>query len=97
METTHQPKLASGELAVLWGSYQNDSLALCTISYLLKVVEDQETRAILEYGLELSTKHIQRVKSILTQENHPLPVGFNEQDVNINAPRLFSDILCFII
>lgn len=60
-------------------------------SYFLEVVEDQETRAILEYGLELSSKHIQRVKSIFTLENHPLPVGFDEQDVNINAPRLFSD------
>jgi hypothetical protein len=86
------PKLTSGELAVLWGSYQNDTLGVCTISYFLNIVEDPEIRAILEYGLQLSIKHVQTVKNILEQEEHPMPFGFTEQDINKNAPRLFSDI-----
>jgi hypothetical protein len=91
METTHETKLTSAEQAVLWGSYQNDSLAICTISYFLNIVQDQEIRKILQFGLELSSEHVQRVRSIFNQENHPIPQGFTEQDVNINAPRLFSD------
>jgi hypothetical protein len=91
METTHQAKLTAAETAVLWGSYISDSLGTCVLRYFLKTAEDPDIRSVLEYGLELSKEHIQGVTQYFKEENHPIPMGLVEQDVNLNAPRLFSD------
>lgn len=88
---THHPKLSSSEISLLWGQFQSDTLGICTITYLLSTVEDEEIRAILDYGLSLATDHIRVIKETLKAEQHPLPIGFTDQDVNLKAPRLFSD------
>ncbi|GAB4072701.1 hypothetical protein GCM10028778_04460 [Barrientosiimonas marina] len=89
----HQPKLTASEISNLWTSYQNDSMAICGIKYFLANIEDPDIRSVLEYALAISEQHVQRVKAIFQSENYPIPVGFTEHDVNLNAPRLFSDIL----
>ncbi|MFZ3578789.1 DUF3231 family protein [Virgibacillus sp. DJP39] len=91
MENNHNPKLTSSELASLWGQYQNDTLSICVIPYFLNTVEDSEISSILDYGLELAKDHIRVIEETLNAEQHPIPVGFSKQDVNVNAPRLFSD------
>jgi hypothetical protein len=92
MENSHDHiKLTSGELSVLWGSYMNDSLAIFATSYFLKDVEDPDIRSVLEYGSDLAKKHIEVVTDIFKEEKIPIPTGFTEQDVNLNAPRLYSD------
>ncbi|MDL4842673.1 DUF3231 family protein [Aquibacillus rhizosphaerae] len=88
---THHPKLTSSELAVLWGAYQNSSLIVCTVSYFLKTVEDEEVRSLLKYTSGLAIEHVEILKEIFKEENHPIPMGFTEQDVNLNADRLFTD------
>ena len=29
-----------------------------------------------------------KITNIFNEENHPVPEGFKDQDVNVNAPRL---------
>lgn len=91
METQHNPKLVSTELANLWTQYMNDSMAICILNYMLKKVEDDEIRSILEFSLSLSKRHIQVIKGFLQEEEYPIPYGFVDEDVNLDAPRLFSD------
>ena len=93
MEINHDHiKLTSSELSVLWGSYINDTLGIGMISYFLKDVEDPDIRAVLEYASDLAKKHIEIVSDIFKEEKIPIPMGFVEQDVNLNAARLYSDI-----
>lgn len=89
----HQPKLTASEVSNLWTSYQNDSMAICGIKYFLANIEDPNIRSVLEYALDISKQHVKRVTAIFQSENYPVPVGFTEHDVNVEAPRLFSDIL----
>lgn len=92
MENNHDHiRLTSSEIAILWGNYLNDTLGICTISYFLKDVEDPDIRAVLDYALGLSKKHIETIGDIFRDEKFPIPIGFTEQDVNLNAVRLFSD------
>ncbi|WP_347834852.1 DUF3231 family protein [Gracilibacillus sp. JCM 18860] len=92
METEKNIKLTSAELSQLWASYQNDSGSICVLKHFLKTVEDADIRPILEHALQLSQTHIQKLTSIFTKENYPLPKGFSEdQDLNVNAPCLFTD------
>lgn len=86
-------ELSASEIAQLWLSYQNDSMAICGIKYFLANIEDEQIRSVLEYALEISEAHVKKVTEFLNNENYPVPQGFTEYDVNLNAPRLFSDRL----
>ncbi|MCJ7842595.1 DUF3231 family protein [Lederbergia sp. NSJ-179] len=86
-------KLTASELAVLFGSYTDDALAICMLSYFAEHVEDPEIKACVEYGLELSKMHVEIDRDIFKKEELPIPEAFTEQDVNITAPRLYSDEL----
>ncbi|RXT14895.1 DUF3231 family protein [Ammoniphilus sp. CFH 90114] len=91
METQHNPKLVSTELANFWTQYMGDSMSVCMLKYMLKKVEDDDIRSILEFSLTLSNRHLQRIKEFFNEEKYPIPHGFTDEDVNLEAPRLFSD------
>lgn len=92
MKTRHNIRLTSSEITQLWAAYMNDSLAVCVLEYFVNKVEDTEIHRVLEYALELSSAHIKKISKILQSENYPIPIGFDqEQDVDVNAPRLYSD------
>ena len=84
-------QLASSEIASLWMGYQNDSMGAAVIEYFLQNVEDAEVKPVLEYALDQSKKHIEKITQHFNEEKLPVPQGFTENDVNLNAPRLFSD------
>lgn len=90
-QTEHNIRLTSAEIGNLWLSYLNDSMAICVLKYFLAMVEDTEVRPVIEYALELSNNHVDRVTKIFNNENFPIPQGFTDEDVNLTAPRLFSD------
>lgn len=98
-DTTEIP-LVSSEIAGLWNSYMSDTMIVCVLKYYLNNVEDSETRVILQQTLDLSNKHIKELTNIFNQEKLTIPEGFNDTDINISAPRLFTDhfylaYLCF--
>lgn len=96
--TEHNIQLTASELGFLWTQYMNDSMATCVLKYFANKCEDEEIEPIIDYALSLVQKHVQTVTDIFTHEKHPIPVGFTDEDVNVNAPRLFSDtfILLYI-
>ncbi|WP_158289583.1 DUF3231 family protein [Paenibacillus flagellatus] len=93
MHSTHHPKLTSAEIAGLWSQYMNETAGLCINRFLHQHVEDANIRALYDYALRLGEKHVDRIRSFLKTDGFPIPVGFSEQDVNLAAPRLFSDAL----
>ncbi|MBS4174289.1 DUF3231 family protein [Bacillus sp. FJAT-49736] len=84
--------LISGEISQLWANYMNDSMAICMLSYFKENVEDQEVLPIIEYALELSESHIETLTNLFQKHNFPIPIGFTKEDVNLQAPRLYSDM-----
>jgi hypothetical protein len=91
MQTDHNIKLTSAEISNLWNTYMNDSLALCTLKYFQEKVQDAEIKPVIKYALELSQKHINYLTKLFHKENHPVPQGFGDEDVDVNAPALFLD------
>lgn len=92
MEISHDHiKLTSSELSALFGSYLNTTLEVCVVSYFLEHVEDPDVKSCLEYALTLAKTQIGTITDLYKAEGHPVPMGFTEQDVNVKAPRLFSD------
>jgi hypothetical protein len=83
--------LISSEIAGLWSSYMSDTMIVAVLKYYLRHVEDEETRAILQQISDLSNQNIKELTNLLNAEQLPIPDGFTDKDVNINAPRLFTD------
>jgi hypothetical protein len=98
-ERIKQIRLTAGEMAQLWAQYLNDSASVCVLTFFLEKAEDSEIKPMIEYALGLSKSHIEKITAILTEEKNVVPIGFSiKEDVNINAPRLYSDgfVLNFI-
>lgn len=83
--------LISTEITGLWNSYISDTLIVCMSKYFLNNVEDNETRAVLQQTLDLSNQHIKELTTLFNVEKLTLPDGFKDSDVNLEAPRLFTD------
>jgi len=83
--------LISSEIAGLWNSYMSDTMIVCVIKYYLSQVEDEETRIILQQTSDLSNQNIQELTNIFNKEKLTIPEGFTDKDINIEAPRLFTD------
>ncbi|UFT98344.1 DUF3231 family protein [Radiobacillus kanasensis] len=68
------------------------------LKYFIEKVEDQEIKQVIQLALHYSIEHIETITKIFQQEEYPVPIGFSDQDVNIHAPRLYSDtyMLTFI-
>ncbi|WP_419954662.1 DUF3231 family protein [Neobacillus niacini] len=90
--------LTASEIGFLWVQYLNDTLATCVMRYFKNTCEDKEILPLIENSLSIAQNDIHIIKKIFLNENHPMPVGFTEEDVNLNAPKLFSDgfILMYI-
>jgi spore coat protein CotF len=84
-------KLTSAEMGKLWVTYMGNSMSQYVLSYYLQHVEDQDIKKIVVHALNLTKSNVQEIKKIFIQENFPVPIGFTEEDVNLNAPRLFAD------
>lgn len=93
-EISHNVRLTAPEIANIWTQFQNDSMAICVFTYMLKIVEDVSIRPILELALNLAKGHIVKATEYFQAEKFPIPHGFTEEDVNLEAPRLFSDEFC---
>lgn len=84
-------KLTSSEIASLWTSYMNDSMSIQILSYFLITVKDPEIKTIIENGYSISNRHLLYLKKLYQDEEIPEPNGFSTTDVNLQAPRLYTD------
>ncbi len=91
MEGNTKIPLVSSEISGIWNSYMGENLLICKLKYYLNRVDDTETLAIMKYTLDLSTQRIKVLTDLFNQEKLPIPEAFKDNDVNINAPRLFTD------
>lgn len=83
--------LTAPEITSLWTQYMFETMSICFLKYALEHLEDEEIIEIYKHSLELSERHVKKVKEFFEGESYPIPKGFTEEDVNIHAPRLFQD------
>lgn len=83
--------LTAAEISGLWLQYMGDSMAVCVYKYFLKIVEHKEIKEIVERSLQLAEGHLKKITEFLNSAHFQIPIGFTEADVNLKAPRLFTD------
>jgi hypothetical protein len=91
-QTEHNIKLTSAEIANIWTNYMSDTATICILGIFMSHVDDKEIRAIIEFAMQLSEAHVQKLQSFFNEEQHSIPDGFSlKTDVNKEVPRLFTD------
>jgi len=68
-------------------------MSKCVLTYFIRTVEDTEIREVLEYAHGLTVEHLTFITDMFANEGIPVPHAFSSEDVNGEAPKLFSDTL----
>lgn len=89
--------ITSSEIAYLWNTYLLNSLAKHRLMYAIAQCEDEDIRSIFQISLDSSTQILDQVKAIFDRENQRVPYGFSEDDVYVNAPKVYSDKLVLYV
>ncbi|WP_078554323.1 DUF3231 family protein [Bacillus alkalicellulosilyticus] len=56
------------------------------------MVEDLEVKSLIQSALNYFEEHLIELRNIFNNEYYPVPNGFTKSDVNLEDPRLFSNI-----
>lgn len=86
-----EDRLTSAEIGALWNAYVSESFVHHIFVCFLKHMEDPVIKPTL-INLADSTKDaLCLLKSVFMKEGIPVPRGITSEDINLSAPRLFSD------
>ncbi|QDI92280.1 DUF3231 family protein [Salicibibacter halophilus] len=86
--------LTSAEIASLWTAYMNDSMSANILRFMLNHILDQDIKPVVQSAYDIASNHLNQLRSIFEDESYSVPNGFGEQDVDMNAPWLFTDTFC---
>jgi len=91
MQQESENHLTAPEVGVLWAQYVNATLTNCMYKYFLAQNEDKDIGQVIDSIQQVTQNKIQRNSKLLQSDNYPMPIGFTDNDVNTDAPRLYSD------
>lgn len=91
LQSVPENPLSATELANLWMNYMGDSLDVYIKKHVLSTVQDNDIRTIFRHAMELSQKHLKVLTEMFNDAQYPVPHGFSDTDVKLDAPSLFSD------
>jgi hypothetical protein len=93
MNITHNNvRLTAVEISHLWNSYMAETLVHHVFSHFLLHIDDEDIKAFVKHCHQVSKEIYTDIMAVFNQEKIPIPRGIKEEDINLNAPRLFSDI-----
>ena len=86
--------LTSSEIGAIWTNYNNDCMSKCMLKFMLKYIQDNDIKPIVQQAYNMATSHLEDLTPIFGKENYAMPIGFHERDIYMDAPWLFTDIFC---
>jgi len=89
----YDERLSSWEMSQLWLIYEANSSIKCILQYFVATAQDPEIKAVLNYALNGIIPQLSTVTNLFISVGFPIPHGFSDEDVNLNAKRLYSDSL----
>ncbi|MGM8216332.1 DUF3231 family protein [Bacillaceae bacterium W0354] len=84
-------RLNTNEISVIWEHYIQNSLYSQLLKYFKKTSENEKIKEIISECLHFTEKIAKESKAYFESEGLPVPHGFSEDDVNLNADKLFLD------
>ncbi|AFH60638.1 DUF3231 family protein [Paenibacillus caseinilyticus] len=87
-------KLTSAEVGTLWGEFVNGTAVHVINKYMYSTIEDMKIKTLFDEAIKTFEKQKNEISNFLEKEGFPVPIGFNEHDLNEGSKRLFSDTFC---
>jgi hypothetical protein len=81
----------ASEIGHLWTSYMAETMSICMLKHIVAKSIDPDIKSIVQQALDVSTKRVKSMEDLYNAIHHPIPEGFGEKDVDVNAPSLFSE------
>ena len=94
MAIEHKTPLTSTEIGILWIQYMGDTMSLCIEKFHAAREQDDEACLIYRDTVLMLEKTTAQIRQIFQNEGIPLTQGFNDDDVNLDAPAF---ILCSML
>ncbi len=84
----------ASEISYLWSSYLAESMAVAFLKHMAAKSKDPDFHSVLQFALDISSQRVTLMEDLFNTIKHPIPKGFGEEDVDINARELFSEGFC---
>ena len=88
--------LTSTEIASLWTTYMNESMVMTMLTHMLIDIEDKEIRAGVKQSYDMAKRNVDFLTDFFLKQKFAKPVGFTDEDLFTNAPKLYSDTFTLI-
>jgi hypothetical protein len=85
-------ELTTPEISSMWKSYIQNTAMQCVFKHFIQYVQDSEIKPLLDEQANLLQKYIEKAKSLFNEEKFPIPKGFSDEDLNLSAPALYTDL-----
>ena len=76
----------------LFNTCMADTMGKCILTHFKLTVENEKIEKVIDTGLQIGEDHINTITDLFHEETIPIPLGFSENDIHKNAPRLYSDM-----
>lgn len=83
--------LTANEISNAWSAFMKNSMEIKFFAYFAETTEDPEISAMVVKMLNHRKRGTRYLEVIFQTENFAVPLGFTDEDVSINAPKVFSD------
>lgn len=88
----HNIELTTPEISSLWKTYLQNTSTLCVVKHFIQHVQDSEIKPLLDEQATLLQEFIEKNKNIFNEERFPIPKGFSDNDLNLSAAALYTDL-----
>ncbi|RFA34001.1 hypothetical protein CAI16_12785 [Virgibacillus dokdonensis] len=93
MNNLYTNYFTASDISTLWDTYESDTIIKYGMKHFLQHVEDPDIQNILQETLQFIERNIHHMEELFKKANFHIPKGFTDEDIHLNAPRLFSDTL----
>jgi len=88
--------LTSTEIASLWTTYMNESMVKTMLTHMLRDIEESEIKTGVQQSYELANHNLNFLTEFFRKHRYAKPVGFTNEDLYTNTPKLYSDTFILI-
>ncbi len=93
--TRHNAPLTSAELARIWQGNSHYKMLWCVFKHFSNTVADQDLRLNIDQAISIFETRINRTGEMLNVEGCPVPLPSADHDLDLEAPRLFTDLFYY--
>ncbi|MGW9102523.1 DUF3231 family protein [Priestia megaterium] len=83
--------ISASEVGTLWLTYQEKTMILRILEYFIEKSDDQQAKNIMGGLWQELSYYVTKIKKIFQEQGIVIPVGFNQEDVNLEAPKLYDN------